>query len=201
MGVSSRASSAAIHFAASAPVKVNRRTGPRHNVTPVGIERVDPACEAARSLIEQSDRYMESLYPPESNHLESVEALRLPNVAFFGGYIGSELVACGAVKIADDDGCYGEIKRVFVVEAHRGKGLSKAIMARLERHLKESNVAIARLETGIRQPEALGLYRRLDYVFREPFGSYRHDPLSVFMEKPIARMGESMTAPEEVVQR
>ena len=158
------------------------------------IERTDPASEAARALIEQSDRYMESLYPPESNHLESAEALKLPNVAFFGGYIGGELVACGAVKILDDDGCYGEIKRVFVIEEHRGKGLSKAIMARLERHLEEAKVVIARLETGIRQPEALGLYRRLDYAFREPFGSYRHDPLSVFMEKPIVAR-ESQQSP------
>lgn len=150
------------------------------------IERLDPECKAARSLIEQSDRYMESLYPSESNHLESIEALKLPSVTFFGGYIDGELVACGAVKILDDDGSYGEIKRVFVIEEHRGRGLSKAIMARLERHLKESNVAIARLETGIRQPEALGLYGRLDYVIREPFGSYGNDPLSVFMEKQLA---------------
>jgi putative acetyltransferase len=39
------------------------------------------------------------------------------------------------------------------------------------------------LETGIRQPEALGLYERLGFVRRGPFGDYAEDPLSVFMEK------------------
>ena len=129
---------------------------------------------------------MESLYPSESNHLESAAALTSPNVAFFGGYIDGELVACGAVKILDDDGRYGEIKRVFVVEEHRGKGLSKAVVACLERYLKESNIALACLETGIKQLEALGLYGSLGYAVREPFGGYAPDPLSVFMEKTLA---------------
>jgi putative acetyltransferase len=42
-----------------------------------------------------------------------------------------------------------------------------------------------RLETGIHQPEALGLYRAAGFVERGPFGPYRPDPLSVFMEKPL----------------
>ena len=42
-----------------------------------------------------------------------------------------------------------------------------------------------RLETGIYQPEALGLYRSAGYVEREAFGDYVPDPLSVFMEKRL----------------
>jgi putative acetyltransferase len=58
-------------------------------------------------------------------------------------------------------------------------------MEKLESHLKTNGIALARLETGISQPEALGLYRRLGYVEREPFGAYAADPLSVFMEKRL----------------
>jgi putative acetyltransferase len=39
------------------------------------------------------------------------------------------------------------------------------------------------LETGPSQPEAIGLYERLGYRVRGPYGDYRDDPLSVFMEK------------------
>jgi putative acetyltransferase len=42
---------------------------------------------------------------------------------------------------------------------------------------------ILRLEAGIHQPEALGLYEALGYVRRGPFGDYGDDPVSVFMEK------------------
>jgi len=44
---------------------------------------------------------------------------------------------------------------------------------------------VIRLETGVRQPESLGLYRRLGYRQRGPFGAYRADPLSTFFEKRI----------------
>ncbi len=150
------------------------------------IKLTDPASEPCILLIAQSDSYLQSLYPPESQHLESIAALKMPNVLFIGGYFDNKLVACGAVKILNDDGCYGEIKRVFVSEHYRGRGFSKQIMANLEQHLINANVAIVRLETGIKQPKALALYRSLGYWVREPFGKYQPDPLSVFMEKQLS---------------
>ena len=149
------------------------------------IEPTDPESDGARALIALSDAYMTTLYPAESNHLESASALKAPNVLFLGCFLQDQMVGCGAVKILSNDGRYGELKRVFVLESHRGKGYSKAIMEKLEGHLKSSGIALARLETGPSQPEALGLYRRLGYVEREPFGAYVADPLSLFMEKRL----------------
>jgi putative acetyltransferase len=149
------------------------------------IEPTDPESDSAQALIAMSDTYMTALYPAESNHLESASALKAPNVLFLGCFVQDQLVGCGAVKILSDEGRYGELKRVFVLESHRGKGYSKAIMEKLEGHLKSSGIALARLETGIRQPEALGLYKRLGYIERAPFGAYADDPLSIFMEKRL----------------
>ena len=59
------------------------------------------------------------------------------------------------------------------------------IMQYLEAELQQRGISVFRLETGVRQPEALGLYRKLGYVDREPFGAYKPDPLSVFMEKRV----------------
>jgi putative acetyltransferase len=151
----------------------------------VAIAPLNPYLPEACHLLSLSDAYMGALYPAESNHLEGPEALALPNVCFLGARHDGQLVACGAVKIMDNDGRYGEIKRVYIVEAFRGKGLSKQIMQRLEQHLRKQGVGVARLETGIHQPEALGLYERLGYAYRTPFGSYQPDPLSVFMEKQL----------------
>ena len=149
------------------------------------IEPTSPDSEGARALIAMSDAYMAELYPSESNHLESVQSLMAANVAFFGCFIGSELAGCGAVKILDDDDSYGEIKKLYVSKENRGKGISLALMAQLEASLAASGIKLCRLETGIRQPEALGLYKKLAYVVRGPFGSYGIDPLSVFMEKKL----------------
>ncbi len=149
------------------------------------IAKIDPADPRVRALLEQSDAYMATLYPPQSNHMEDVEALRKPNVFFVSASIDADIAGCGAVKTMHDDGVYGEIKRVFVAPKFRGRGISRAIMQALEHHLTEQRVPLARLEMGGRQPEALGLYRRLGYQERKPFGKYQPDPQSLFMEKQL----------------
>jgi putative acetyltransferase len=154
-------------------------------MTTVAAAMVAPDSPGARRLIALSDQYMNALYPAESNHLESVEALQQPNVCFVGIEADSTLVACGAVKLMTDDGRYGEIKRVFVLPDHRGKGHARSILRALEMQLRVRGIALARLETGILQPEALTLYRAMGYRERGPFGAYQTDPLSLFMEKAI----------------
>jgi putative acetyltransferase len=152
------------------------------------IEPLDPHSTEAQALIEVSDAYFAALYPSDSNHLESVQRLAQPNVHFLGAFVDGKLAACGGVKTlaGDDSDVCGEIKRLFVLQQHRGKGLSKAIMQRLEAHLMATGVRVARLETGVRQPEALRLYSKLGYVRRPPFAGYVDDQLSVFMEKRLA---------------
>ena len=149
------------------------------------IEYLDPEAQEVRQLIAASDAFYSGLYPAESNHLESSEDLKREHVIFIGGRIEGRLVASGAAKIMSDDGDYAEIKRVFVLEGHRGKGLSNQIMDFLESELQRRDISLLRLETGVHQPEALGLYRKLGYRERQPFGAYRSDPLSVFMEKRL----------------
>jgi putative acetyltransferase len=151
----------------------------------VNIARLDPADPRARALLDQSDAYMATLYPPQSNHMEGVEALQQANVLFVGASLGAALAGCGAVKTLRDDGLYGEIKRVFVAPPFRGRGISRAIMEFLERHLAVQGVPLARLEMGALQPEAMALYRALGYLERPPFGKYQPDPQSLFMEKRL----------------
>jgi putative acetyltransferase len=149
------------------------------------IEPANPGSAAARALIAMADEYIASLYPAASNHCDDVATLSAPNVLFLGCLIGDELVGCGAVKMLSDDGEYGEIKRVFVAHSHRGRGYAMALMEQLERHLNKRGIRLARLETGIRQPKALAIYRRLGYIERGPYGAYVEDPLSIFMEKHL----------------
>ena len=153
------------------------------------IRQVDPGDADVSALIRELDEYQLSIYPAESNHLDSVEQLRQENVFFIGVFAGEQLVGTGAVKRFADDREkieYGEIKRMFVSKSHRGKGISRLIMERLEKHLIDQGIRVARLETGIYQPEALALYQRSGYRKRPSFGDYpKHDPLSVFMEKRL----------------
>jgi putative acetyltransferase len=131
-------------------------------------------------LLEALDAYQSALYPPESNHFLDVEALAAPNVRFVVARLGAEAVGCGALRI---DAGYGELKRMYVVPQARGHRLGRRILDRIEAEARREGLACLRLETGIRQPEALALYRSAGYAEREAFGEYAPDSLSVFMEK------------------
>ena len=91
----------------------------------------------------------------------------------------------GAVKTIEAEHPYGEIKNLFVDPKYRGQGASRAIMAALEQHMIEARIFVCRLETGVNQPESIGLYASLGYLERSPYGDYRPDPLSLFMEKKL----------------
>ena len=75
---------------------------------------------------------------------------------------------------------------MFVVPEARGRGIGRAILATIEAALP-AHAAALRLETGIRQEAAIRLYEAAGFRRRGPFGSYRDDPLSVFMEKPLGK--------------
>lgn len=104
----------------------------------IRIEPLEPLSTAAARLLGLSDQYAMARYPPESNHLVSSAVLARPNARFVGAYVGDALVGCGAAILLDDDGRYGEMKRVFVIEEYRGKGIATAIMRDLEHHLQKA---------------------------------------------------------------
>ncbi len=122
-------------------------------------------------------------YPPESRHAFSVEKLIRESVAFFVASFDGELAACGGVKLFAD---YGEVKRMYVRAAFRGKGLGKAILNELADYARSNGINMLRLETGIYQVEAIGLYDSWGFARRGPFGDYKNDPNTVYFEKQIA---------------
>jgi GNAT superfamily N-acetyltransferase len=109
------------------------------------------------------------------------DELAPPNGAWVVAYANGEPAGCAGVKRLD--GTTGEVKRLFLLPAARGRGAGRALMEELERHARELGFERLRLDTGDRQPEALGLFRSLG--FRE-IGDYNGNPFaSHWMEKAI----------------
>ena len=144
----------------------------------------DPDQPEVRALLAASDAYMASLYPAESNHLVDVAALQQPSVRFFVARHDARAVGCGAIVLAGDGS--GEIKRMWVDPKARGLRLGARMLDRLEVAARQAGCHVLRLETGISQPEALALYRKSGFAEIGPFGSYKLDPLSLFMEKILS---------------
>jgi len=136
-----------------------------------------------RTLIAELDEYQSALYPAESNHLLDIRSLCQPSVLFAVARDADGVAqGCGAVVLHTG---YGEVKRMFVRPALRGRGIAGRMIAFLEKHSRSRGCRLLMLETGIKQPEAIALYRRFGYLECEPFGEYREDPLSLFMRKEL----------------
>jgi putative acetyltransferase len=94
-----------------------------------------------------------------------------------------EPLGCGAVRLREPG--VGEIKRLYVRPEARGKGIGTALLDALEAEAAALFVERVVLETGERQGEAVGLYRRAGYAEIERFGEYVDSPLSLCMGRTL----------------
>jgi len=155
---------------------------PRCPLPGITIAGEPPDQPDVRELIAALDRQMLALYPPESNHLLDIETLSGPGVGFFVARVVGRAVGCAALVHRDD---YGEVKRMYVSPEMRGHGLARQLLGAVEQAAHEAGFDLLRLEVGIAQPDAIGLYRSFGFKKRGPFGDYRDDPLSIFMEMGV----------------
>lgn len=148
-------------------------------------ERPDTA--DAMLLIAELEDYLAPQYPAASRHGFSVDKLIAEAVAFFVLRQAGVAAGCGGVKLFGPASgeVYGEVKRMYIRPQFRGLGLSKLMLNHLADYARQNGVAVLRLETGIYQTEAIGLYERMGFQQVPPFGAYKADPLSLFYEKQI----------------
>jgi len=95
-------------------------------------------------------------------------------------------VGCGAIKHFETGTM--EIKRMFVPMEERGKGIAKKILTELETWAGELGNRKCILETGIRQPEAISLYKKCGYTFIDNYGQYSGVENSICFEKLLDKI-------------
>lgn len=98
-------------------------------------------------------------------------------------YVNGEPVGCGAIKEYDTTTI--EIKRMFTLEKMRGNGVAEAVITALEKWSRFLGYTHARLETGVRQVEAVSFYKKLKYGIIPNFGPYVNVKNSICFEKEL----------------
>ncbi len=98
-----------------------------------------------------------------------------PHGTLLVGYEGGAPICCGGVKRLPDGAC--EIKRMFVVEVARGRGVARALLEELEERARALGYEIARLDTGPRQTRAQRMYERAGYA---PIENFNANPVASF---------------------
>jgi len=150
---------------------------------PHTITRERPDTPESIALIDELEAVLSPHYPATSRHGYSVQKLIDQGVAFFIVREDGAPAGCGGVQLFGAE--YSELKRMFVRPTFRGRSLAKLMLQHLADHARANGVSLLRLETGIHQLEAIGLYEREGFTRTSPFGDYQPDPLSIFFEKVI----------------
>jgi GNAT superfamily N-acetyltransferase len=140
------------------------------------------------ALTAEVQAYYEQIYGgPDSSPVDDAE-FAAPHGAFFVGYDDGRPVAMGGwrwhrARLPIAATRPAEIKRMYVVPHLRGRGLARRLLGHLEDTARAAGADALVLETGQRQPEAIGLYRATGYTDIPRFGHYACEPDAVHLGK------------------
>jgi GNAT superfamily N-acetyltransferase len=149
----------------------------------VAIVRVSADSNEARALIEALDADLQRRYPGVAIHGLRPDEAQDPRLSFFVARVGGQAVGCAALRELDPG--TGELKRMFVRDDFRGRGVARLLIAALENHAAALGYHTLRVETGEGQPEAINLYQSAGYTPILPFGQYAGNSYSRCFEKRL----------------
>ena len=125
---------------------------------------------------------MKDTSPPESKHALDLESLRKPEVTFWTIWDDQTIAGCGALKELSPQ--HAEIKSMRTSPLSRGKGVASKLLQHILDEAKKRGYRRLSLETGSMSffEPARNLYLKFGFDYCAPFGSYKEDPNSVFMD-------------------
>lgn len=98
-------------------------------------------------------------------------------------YENNKPIGCGAIKEYAPN--IMEIKRMYILPESRGKGTASQVLTTLEIWATELSYEKCILETGKKQPEAIGLYKKNGYKLIPNYGQYAEIEGSLCFDKDL----------------
>lgn len=145
------------------------------------IHEDDPRKPEVSRLLSEHVAAMRSISPPESKHALDVDGLCVPEISFWTVREQDQVLGCGALY--ELDSTHGEIKSMRTAQDHLRKGVASVLLNHIIKVAQSRGYARVSLETGSMEEfaPARALYARFGFEECGPFGDYRVDPNSVFM--------------------
>ena len=145
----------------------------------ITIVRTDSYDKGFIELVKSLDAYLKITDGEDHefyNQYNSIDTLNHVIVA----YMDDAFVGCGSIKRYNKDTV--EIKRMYVNPKSRGLGIATNVLKELELWAKELGCKKCILETGIRQVEAVSLYKKNRYKLIPNYGQYANVDESLCFE-------------------
>ncbi|MGB3770895.1 MAG: GNAT family N-acetyltransferase [Rhodococcus sp. (in: high G+C Gram-positive bacteria)] len=148
--------------------------------------------DVVRMIDEVQQEYVRRYGGPDDTVL-GAEQFTPPSGSFVKAMLDGNAVGMGGWRVHESgphaEGLRAgdaEIKRMYVRSHARGRGVARAVLDSIERSAVDAGRRRLVLETGLRQPEAIGLYTSSGYTPLTPkFGVYRDEEQSLCMVKEL----------------
>ncbi|WP_410511560.1 GNAT family N-acetyltransferase [Paenibacillus sp. BR2-3] len=151
-------------------------------VTDVNFIVVEPENPDLRGLIDRLDEDLKARYPHETIYVVDFKDPKVREMTFVVAYQNGLSIGCGGLRPLDylgGDIPAMELKRFYVDPGCRNMGIATQMLLFLEEKAAAAGYKEIRLETGIKQPEAIALYVKHGYRPIDLFGPYVGDPDSL----------------------
>lgn len=155
-------------------------------ISPLTLELVSGSDLRLHDLVEELDCELRLRYPGEPIFGIDFNDPAVESITFVIALWNGEPVGCGATRPLEPG--VTELKRFYVKDEYRGRGIASAMLEKLEQQAREDGYQIVRLQTGINQPEAIALYEKYGYERIHTYGEYTQTEVSVCYEKPLVGM-------------
>lgn len=130
------------------------------------------------------DNFLNELVGGEQNRAQYIPYNKLDDIHdVIVAYDGDVPVGCASFKKYDEENV--EVKRVFIKDEYRGRGISKTLMAMLEERARKQGYKYLILESGEPLVAAMALYKKLGYKVIPNYGQYKDMPESICMRKDL----------------
>ncbi len=136
-------------------------------------------------LLQRHLDHMYAITPADSVYALDMDALRVPEITFWSGWLDGQLVGCVALKDHGDG--LGEIKSMHTLAELRGQGIARKLVEHLLEVARDKKFKRLSLETGKTEhfQPAQRLYASFGFKESGPFADYGPDPHSFFMTRDI----------------
>ena len=135
-------------------------------------------------LCHELDDFLNELVGGEENRAEYIPYNQLDDIHnVIVAY--DDDIPVGSVSFKKYDDECAEVKRVFVKEEYRNKGIANELMELLENTAREQGYRYLILESGAPLVAAMALYRKIVYKVIPNYGQYREMPNSICMKKEL----------------
>lgn len=143
-----------------------------------------PLSDDVRRLVAALNQTALELTPREFTHHLTVEQMAGPDMTVFVAREDGRAIAMGALR--RHPGSIGEVKRMYTMPDHQGRGIGGRVLAEIEALARREGLASLVLETGNNFDAALRVYQRGGFQACGRVLDYSPTPYTAFFEKPLS---------------